>query len=59
MPDFDTQKSEFEELNRLLKSYNRLCYTPIVDDDYHQIRYLYERDLQLFLIACRHNGRSI
>ena len=52
------QSAEFGALEALASAYKALTYTPVVDDDYPEVRHRYERCLQTFLSACRANGRT-
>jgi hypothetical protein len=53
----DRQNKEFTALNQLVKSWETLKQIAVVDDDYPRFRHYYERDLDLFLKACKENGR--
>lgn len=51
------QSAEFDALTKLCASYKVLQSTPIVDDDYPEMRHYYESALQGFIRALRDNGR--
>lgn len=53
------QKREFDALERLTKKWKALQMTPIVDDDYPEVRHHYESALRNFLEACKKNGRTL
>lgn len=53
------QKTEFDACAGLSKQYERITYTPIVDDDYPAVRRDYESALRNFLAACKANGRTL
>lgn len=53
------QSAEFDALDALVKAYDRLRQTPIVDDDYPEMRHYYEGAVTTFLRACRDNGRNV
>lgn len=55
----DTQSAEFDAIERLTKAWKALQMTPIVDDDYPEMRHYYESALHKFLSACKENGRTI
>lgn len=58
MSTFSTQSEEFLALDELIKRYKALQNTPIVDDDYTEQRFHYERSLMAFLRAAKSNGRK-
>lgn len=51
------QQAEFDALSDLVKRYQRLTMTPIVDDDYPEMRHYYEVAVRNFIDACQKNGR--
>lgn len=53
----DLQNSEFEAVHNLSAAYKSLSYTPIVDDDYDEVRYNYERALRSLVDALKANKR--
>ncbi len=55
MHRLELQKREFETLDMLVEALKRL--PPVVDDDYPQMRWAYDRALMEFLRACQANGR--
>lgn len=55
----ETQRAEFDAMERLAKSWKALQLTPIVDDDYPEYRHYYESALRGFLEACKANGRTM
>jgi len=54
----DTQKKEFDAIDRLSKCWNEIKQT-MVDDDYPEVHDYYENAVTQFLEACRDNGRTI
>lgn len=54
---FESQKREFDAVKVLLERYNVLTFTPIVDDDYLEVRHRYESAMRELIIAIRENGR--
>lgn len=57
-PDaIDRQNVEFEAVDELAKQWRRLQMTPIVDDDYPEIRFEYEQAMQSLIEALRVNRR--
>lgn len=56
---FTQQKEEFDACVELTKQFRRLEITPIVDDDYPEVRHCYEGALRAFLRACVANGRAL
>lgn len=54
----DLQNKEFETVDELAKQWKRLQLTPIVDDDYPEVRSGYEGALQRFLRAVNDNRLS-
>ena len=60
MPDkMETQRLEFEAMAELAKQWRRIQMTPIVDDDYPEVRHGYESALNEFLRKCFENGRQM
>jgi hypothetical protein len=55
----ETQSTEFRACNELGEHMARIRVTPIVDDDYPQVRHGYESALRAFLRACKANGRTM
>lgn len=51
------QNQEFEALTALARQWERLRLTPVVDDDYPQIRHEYESALRVFVGAYNTNRR--
>lgn len=52
------QSAEFDAMEKLAAAWRALTMTPIVDDDYPQVRHHYEGALGAFLTACKANGRA-
>jgi len=52
-----TQKNEFDKVAELAKQYRRIEFTPIVDDDYPEVRRDYERAVRDVIDAFRENER--
>lgn len=55
----ETQRAEFDAMAELAKQYRRLTMTPIVDNDYPEVRNDWETALTKFLEALRTNGRTL
>ena len=55
----DTQRAEFDAIAELAKQYSRTSATPIVDDDYPEVRLEYERAISVAIQAMRENGRFL
>lgn len=53
------QGDEFNAMADLAKAWNAITMTPIVDDDYPEVRHRYEGALRTFLAACKANGRTM
>jgi hypothetical protein len=51
------QNAEFDALEVLIKSYQRLREVAVVEDDYPEYRHYYERAIRMFIHALRENGR--
>lgn len=51
------QNKEFDAVERLLKEWRRLQMTPVVDDDYPEVRHYYESAMRDLIDAIRNNGR--
>ena len=51
----ETQKAEFDAAAALTKAYRDITMTPIVDDDYPEVRHRYEGALHRFLRAVNEN----
>lgn len=57
-PDaIDRQNAEFEAVDELAKQWRRLQMTPVVDDDYPEIRFEYEQAMRSLIKTIRVNGR--
>lgn len=54
-----TQRVEFDHAAELAEQYRRITMTPIVDDDYPEVRSRYEGAVYNFLRACVDNGRTL
>lgn len=52
-----TQRAEFDAMAHLAAEWRRLNMTPIVDDDYPEIRHAYESELAVFIEAMCNNDR--
>ena len=59
MRAIERQNAEFSALDRLIREYNRTRATPVVDDDYPEVRFGYEQALRSFVDAMRANGRRL
>lgn len=53
------QTAEFDACAELAKQYRRITMTPVVDDDYPEVRHDYEVALAIFLRACTRNGHRV
>jgi NTP pyrophosphatase (non-canonical NTP hydrolase) len=53
------QSDEFDAMDALAKEWRRVQMTPIVDDDYPEVRHAYEGAVRTFLTACKANGRQV
>ena len=56
---FKLQTAEFDAAAHLSEQYRRLTLTPIVDDDYPQVRFEYDQAVRCFLEACAANGHKM
>jgi hypothetical protein len=59
MDRMSLQNAEFAAVDELLKWYHRLTLTPVVDDDYPEIRHYYESALKHLLAAAKANNRRM
>ena len=55
MDKMEAQKNEFDEMAKLASRYRNITLTPIVDDDYPEVRHYYESQLRTFLRAVKEN----
>ena len=55
MNRFELQNTEFDTLTELSKQWDRLKMTPVVDDDYPEVRHDYEGALRSFIKALKAN----
>jgi len=53
----ELQKAEFDAVAELAKQYRRITMTPIVDDDYPEVRHGYEGAVRGVIEAFKANGR--
>ncbi len=53
----ELQSAEFDAVNQLGVAYRRLTMTPVVDDDYPEMRHYYESALNNLITALRKNKR--
>jgi hypothetical protein len=51
------QSDEFDAVERLSKCYRNIQMTPIVDDDYPEVRHYYESAIHDLIDKLRANGR--
>lgn len=60
-PEFDrrmaAQNKEFDACAKLTEQYRRITLTPVVDDDYSEVRHFYESALRDFIDALQDNDR--
>lgn len=58
MPDrMKTQRAEFDALDALIQANRALDVTAVVDDDYPEVRHVWEGALATFVAAMKANGR--
>ena len=57
MSDMKLQSAEFDAADEFAKRLRSLNQTPIVDDDYPEVRYRYESALAQLIAAMKANGR--
>jgi hypothetical protein len=57
MGNMRTQSKEFNALEKLFRANHILNLTPIVDDDYNEVRHSFEQALADFIEATKQNGR--
>lgn len=55
----ELQRAEFDAADALCKAVRAHSLTPVVDDDYPEVRHRYESALRDFLAACAANGRTL
>lgn len=55
MNNIELQNKEFDRLTELAAQWRRLQLTPVVDDDYPEVRHYYEGALHRFVTALREN----
>lgn len=53
------QNAEFDAVSELSRQWRRIQLTPVVDDDYPEVRHGYESAVRAFLEACHKNGRRM
>lgn len=53
------QSAEFDAAEELMDAIRAHGLTPVVDDDYPEVRHRYESALKRFLAACKANGRTM
>jgi hypothetical protein len=51
----DRQNKEFEAVRGLAEQYRRITLTPIVDDDYPEVRFAYDQAVRTFIDALKVN----
>lgn len=54
-----TQRAEFDAADEFARQLRRHNQTPIVDDDYPEVRHCYERALAQLIAAMKANGRFV
>lgn len=57
MDKMESQNKEFDAVDGLSKAFRRIQLTPIVDDDYPEIRFVYEQSIKTLIEALKQNGR--
>ncbi len=57
MSTLKTQGKEFDAAAAYVRQFHRLTATPIVDDDYPEVRHDYESALAAMIDAMKMNGR--
>ena len=55
----DLQNKEFDAVAELAEQYRRITLTPVVDDDYPEVRYDYERAVRALMTAFKANKREV
>ncbi len=55
----ELQNKEFDAVKRLAEQYRRITMTPVVDDDYPEVRHCYESAMSDVIDAIRANGRIV
>jgi hypothetical protein len=55
----DRQNREFDAVNGLAHQWRRLTLTPVVDDDYPEVRFCYEQAMRSLLDALRINRPDV
>lgn len=58
MDRFALQNKEFDAVVELAKQMRRIELTPIVDDDYPEVRHCYESAVRSLIAAFKANGRE-
>lgn len=53
------QNAEFDAAVELAKQYRRITMTPVVDDDFPEVKFDYDRAADAFLRAAVANGRKL
>lgn len=53
------QNKEFDAVAELAKQYRRITMTPVVDDDYPEVRHDYEHAVLDVIDAFKQNGREL
>jgi hypothetical protein len=59
LADMKPQSDEFDAAIEFAKAVRAIEMTPIVDDDYPEVRHRYEGALKTLLLACKANGRTV
>lgn len=57
MDKIEAQKKEFDAIQNLCNRYRAITLTPIVDDDYPEVRHYYESAVRDLIDAFRVSGR--
>lgn len=55
----ESQSAEFDAADALCRAVRAHSLTPVVDDDYPEVRHNYESALRAFLAACAANRRTL
>lgn len=58
MAGLELQNKEFDAVATLAKAYRAITLTPVVDDDYPEVRHVYDQALRALFDACKANNRK-
>lgn len=57
LKELDKQNKEFDAVEALAKAYKNITLVPVVDDDYPEVRHIYESCVKTIIDAFKLNGR--